>query len=419
MREVTIDMILRDHYNAISSDKLSDDNIKIDTDMVIEDSKNKYLVAFAEFLNNASLNGYKISESIMSKLLNIIEYEGYQYQIINEYIRILKENMNWTLEEENIKLKPKQAIEYINFYLSTDPNTTAYYITTYKFETVIGYPLLIEVDDPTKLINDDFKLWIGAYRKLCDISYYYYKNHYNLYYAALRGHRDRILMALPLLEEDDIEKLDVLIQQYYDMSDLATLLEMYYRYNKVDYLTDPLPEVVNRNIRRLIELKMVNVAPEQLALEISDDIDLWEGFNFNNADLGINTLQSAIDIYNTWPDRYNIDDSASLISKIVHKYPDDVYFYARQILLDMNYKEFCDKFTYIIAELDNKISEEERDSLVSECINGLILLRNEEVNNEIENLYKRLNTIYTSGNINSRFIYPSICILEDNMGNIR
>lgn len=397
MREITIDSILRDHYNAISSDKLSDDNINIDENLVVEDSKNKYLQAFAQFLNDAYMNNYKISDSIISKLMNIIEYDGYQYQIIKEYIRILIENMDWEEIPNSIQLTPTEAIEYINLYLSMGPDNVAYYTDNHKFATIgITNRLLIEIDDPMKLINEDFKQWEGKYRKLCDIAYFYYKYKYNLYYAAFRGHRNRLLMAMPLLEEEDIEKFDALIQQDYSISNLATILEMYYKYNELD-LPDSLPEIVNRNIRRLIELRMFNTANEQLALEISDSIELWRRFNENNDNLGINTLDCAINIYDTWPDRYNIYDDIDLIDRIISKYPEDVYFYARQILLDMNYDVFCYKFVSIFSKLDDRLRPEERDSLVSECVFGLVSLKNEEVNIALQNLYDNLIKIHDSG----------------------
>lgn len=389
MKEVTIDSILRDHYTALSSDKLSDDNIKIDTDLLAEDSKSKYLVTFAEFLNKLAMKNYKISDKIMLKLLNIIDYEGYQYQIINGYIRIITETMNWNLQDvKSVVFEPKESIEYINEYLSMDIDKVVYYTNDNKF-IISGIRMLIEIDDPEKLIEDDFYKWNDKYSKLCDIVYFYYRYKYNLYYTSLYSHRDRLLMALPLLEEENIENFDALIQQDYSISEISIILEMYYRYNEIP-LEESLTEVTNKNIRRLIELKMFNKTNEQLALEISDNIDLWEAFNRNNNDLGTQSLDIAIEIYHKYPNIYSIHDDIELIDLIITKYSNDAYFYIRQILLDMNYKNFCNYFITIFSKINNYISLEERDSLISECISGLILLKNEEVDTALQNLYDNL-----------------------------
>ena len=168
MIEPTIDQILAYFYNAIDSSKLDEDNIIINENLVIEDSKNKYLQAFAKFLNDSYHKGYRISESIISKLMNIIDYEGYEWQIIQQYIKILNTAI---IEDGDVlpncaNLSPEKCIEYINLYLqSKDNNYIPYYLYT---EDIYNAPeakkrTLIEVSDPIPMIINDMKKWIDEH----------------------------------------------------------------------------------------------------------------------------------------------------------------------------------------------------------------------------------------------------------------
>ena len=170
MIEPTIDHILTNYYHAIDSSKLSEDNIIIDENLVIEDSKNKYLQAFAEFLNDSYWKGYRISESIISKLMNIIDYEGYEYQIIQQYIKILNTAIITDSSELPVcaELSPEKCIEYINLYLEGKNNNIPYYLyENDKIEIISDFALrtLIEVSDPIPMIINDMKKWIDEHSK--------------------------------------------------------------------------------------------------------------------------------------------------------------------------------------------------------------------------------------------------------------
>ena len=165
MREVTVDEILRDYYYAIDASKLSEDNIVIDENLVVEDSKNKYLQEFAHFLNDSYWKGYKISDSIIAKLMNIIEYEGYEYQIIKQYIKIL-DSAIVIHKEDNIPvcvdLDPLKCIEYINLYLNAKDYNIPYYVYNHTFKTNTNPKIytLTEISDPTPMIVKDMQEWI-------------------------------------------------------------------------------------------------------------------------------------------------------------------------------------------------------------------------------------------------------------------
>ena len=164
MREPTINEILRDYYYAIDSSRLNDDNIIIDENLKVEDSKNKYLQAFATFLNLSYWQGYRISESIISKLMGIIDYEGYEYQIIEQYIKILNSAMISHSEEIPVcvELSPQKCIEYINLYLETNGNGIPYWVYDEEIKIIYDVSLhtLVEVSDPISMIINDMKKWI-------------------------------------------------------------------------------------------------------------------------------------------------------------------------------------------------------------------------------------------------------------------
>lgn len=166
MKNLTVDEILKYYYRAIDSSKLNEDNIIIDENLVVEDSKNKYLKEFANFLNDSYWKGYRISESIISKLMNIIEYTGYEYQLIKQYIDILNSCIISRYEEipNTIDITPQRAIEYINLYISCQDDKIPYYITDKKFNTNCNeLYTLIEIEDPISIIIKDMKEWISKH----------------------------------------------------------------------------------------------------------------------------------------------------------------------------------------------------------------------------------------------------------------
>lgn len=161
----TIDDILKYFYNSIDEKKLYEDKIVVDEDNLHEDSKNIYLQKFAKFLNDSAYKGYKISSSIISKLLKVIEYDGYQDQIIDQYADIL----NTAMRNEYIKeppanyLDPMWCIDYVNKYIASDydkvvsyDESSVFIIENYKY-------LLQEIKDPTPIVINDIQEWINSY----------------------------------------------------------------------------------------------------------------------------------------------------------------------------------------------------------------------------------------------------------------
>ena len=161
MFNASIEQILMYFYNAIPSSYLDDDNIIINEERVFENSKERYLKEFAKFLNNLIHIGYKVSGSIMSRLLNIIEYEGYQHQIMEQYIEIITKNMKDYNAEFSLEFTPKKAIEYINAYISSPEDSAVEYMGGEKFIDMPYMHLIIEIKDPIPMIINDIQEWLN------------------------------------------------------------------------------------------------------------------------------------------------------------------------------------------------------------------------------------------------------------------
>lgn len=163
----TIDDILKYFYNSIDSEKLHEDKIVIDEYDMRDDSKNLYLQKFAMFLNDSAYKGYKISNSIIVRLLRVIEYDGYQHQIIDQYSKILSNAMKNDIvikeEQPTEYLDPMWCIDYVNKYIATDDDKVVYYNKSEKFITENYKYLLQEIKDPTPIVINDIQEWINNY----------------------------------------------------------------------------------------------------------------------------------------------------------------------------------------------------------------------------------------------------------------
>ena len=149
LENITIDNVLKEYYHAIPADKLDDENIVID-ETLVEDSVNKYIVEFCKFLRASYNRGYYISESILSKLMAVIDYEDYAYQVFMGYKTVLENAMNDYVTEYNQPMDEftvEQSINYINEYLDD--------IRDDDFEPESLMHVLLEVDDPITLIYND------------------------------------------------------------------------------------------------------------------------------------------------------------------------------------------------------------------------------------------------------------------------
>lgn len=124
-KEVTIESVLRDYYHSIPSENLSEDKITIDEDLAMESSKELhiYVIRLAIFLNECYYKGYVLSGSILKRLMDIIDYEGYQCQILYSYMDIL----NKAMVDHNISENVKPDFDNLN----PDIDTCREYITTY------------------------------------------------------------------------------------------------------------------------------------------------------------------------------------------------------------------------------------------------------------------------------------------------
>lgn len=149
LENITIDNVLKEYYHAIPADKLDDENIVID-ETPVEDSVNKYIVEFCKFLRASYNRGYYISESILSKLMAVIDYEDYAYQVFMGYKTILENAMNDYVTEYKQPIDEftvEQSINYINEYLDD--------IRDDDFEPESLMHVLLEVDGPITLIYND------------------------------------------------------------------------------------------------------------------------------------------------------------------------------------------------------------------------------------------------------------------------
>lgn len=149
LENITIDNVLKKYYHALPADKLNDENIVID-ETPVEDSVNKYIIEFCKFLRASYNRGYYISESILSKLMGVIDYEDYAYQVFMGYKAILENAMNDYVTEYKHPMDEftvEQSIKYINEYIDD--------IRDDDFEPESLMHVLITVKNPTGYIFNE------------------------------------------------------------------------------------------------------------------------------------------------------------------------------------------------------------------------------------------------------------------------
>lgn len=127
INEVSIDKILLYFYNGIDSRDLDENKIIISEENISDNSKELYLQKFAKLLNYCGYNDYRLSSSIVVKLLDIIEYEGYQDQIISQYYDIITKNMKSEDIYNEQDLSPMEAIQFINEYIAKEDMIVIYH----------------------------------------------------------------------------------------------------------------------------------------------------------------------------------------------------------------------------------------------------------------------------------------------------
>lgn len=419
IRNVTINSILRDYLYSIDSSLLSEDNIDIDDTITIEESSQKYIQLLASFLNEAYYMGYIMSESILNRLLNIINYEGYEYQVMTAYSDILMNAMNDNHGEDPNRpmykidmLSYEESKNYVMDYVDTvknaeeisslsfphyrNPNSTAE-------DSDFVLMFLNEVEYPIDRIYKDFENATHPVQ-IAEYGYILYKYNVPAYISLINKTNNIYAYLFFLLDNEDNTSLDILVDNIITIPSLARLIDMY-EYFIIDKPSDKyiMPnDIANKNIFRLFKYLSINVAEEQIAMIIGLDIDIWENY-LNTCDFNeqiskdFSRLDDLIDIFHS-DNKYNILNPIEYIYTIKDKYKDDAYFYARHCLLSMDYKLFFTNFTNIYNELLNSIDTKELSELCIECINDFKNFDVEEINDMINELYTQLCYLTSTDN---------------------
>lgn len=416
LENVTMDTVLRDHYHLIPIDKLSEDNITIDENLVIEDSSTRYPQIFASFLNDAYYRGYIISESILKKLMDVIDYEGYEVQIFEKYIDILHEYMNdYECDEDNrpkegYLLEPQEAIDFVTKYCEAikDSNINIPHYRNPESEVEERqFPLCIlnEMVNPLVIYNDIIN-GCDNINKLIETSYAIYKWDFRSY-LELVNRLKYPETFLFLLDRDKIQDWDVLTDNIKSFDMLARCIKSYYLYSEKD-IDYPLKPQMVENMTRIINIITMNVPIEQVAIEISKDYILWKLISGTNFKDDNDILPRAVELYENDPDTFGITSPVEYIMELPSYFNHDRYFYARYILLNMDYRLLCNHFIEMFSKISNYLDFEACKSLIVECISGLANLYVYDVDLQLIHLHNELEELRYGMNHNNTVIKPTI-----------
>lgn len=429
LENVNIDSIMKKYYHGICSDKLSEDKINIDENLEVENSSTKYLQLFASFLNESYYKGYVLSNSIMKKLMDIIDYEGFEYQILEKYIDILNNAMNdYKCDEDNrptyreIILESEESKNFVMEYLKVLNDEKFVYSSlevphfknpeSSKEDKLFDLIMLREIDYPIDImykaiINGDY-----SYNFYIENMKVIYDENISAYKSLIKNNTSSLFF---LLNYDNNRALDILVDNVTSLPMLANLIKRYENYlanNDTNHVKYKFDTIVNNNIRRLIEILTINVSIEQTAMIIGMDYNLWKSYCDENYH-ELHTLLYAVNLYQSDPDRFKMLNSLDFIFKIKEYYINDVYFYARTALLSMDYNIFCNNFIDIFEELYKYIDESTLVKLFNECIDGLIFLRNGNVDKALINLSNNLTKLYYKDNKNTMIKYNGKELITD------
>lgn len=418
LEEKELDDILRDYCNGIYTQELSEDKIEIDDTLQDENSPSKYIQLFACFLNESYYRGYIISESIISKLMDIIGLDGYQYQIIEKYIDILFNHMNdYKIDEENrpvfreIVLDVDESKSFINEYLtavkSIDPNSIEEKSTVIPHfrnpeskqkDIITSLYVFNEIEYPIdyiykRIINRE----TDSLEELTELSFIIYKYNINAYKDICNKIKSPYTMFF-LFGFNDNESLDILVSNItslYDLVEYVYIIEKYL--NKIDENKYPYRfnnDIINNNIRRLIELLTINITIEQTAMLIGPKYEIWRKYCDENYH-ELNTLLMAVNLYESDPDRFKVVHSYDYIKNIKKYYKGDEYFYYRNTLLNMPFSQVLSfhEFKKIYHELVNNLTENLAIDLLQELFDGYIKLRNSMVDMYLKILYNDIKSL--------------------------
>lgn len=394
LRDITVDSLLK-KYNFIDSSKLSEDKININDELVVENSFDQYVKEFVYFLNEAYYRGYVVSESIFKRLMDIIEYEGYEYQIIKSYINILLESMNdYNMDSINrpyygeFSITSEEALNFINKYLEVlqSNSITAFDYPHYRQDRGLNeapfeiIPLK-ETDNPIDVINN--KINRNSLNEFIEISYALYKYDINIYLKALGKYEYPLEGLIFLLDETDYVYSDILVEFVKSFSDLNNLSAYYYT------TFGEISAIAETNIARLTEILSLNLLINNVISQIGNNYNFWSIIGKNSKLLsnimGSYVTEDCPTVFAPYMYYMNyIDDS--------HK--EDNYFYLRNLLMNIDYRIICDNFILFIKEIETKLPHDEVISLFNEWLISLMRIDNREIINRLKEFKKELESYH-------------------------
>lgn len=408
IRRTTIDSVLRDYFYSINSIKLSEDNIDIDDSVVVEESTQRYIQLLASFLNEAYYMGYIMSESILNRLLNIINYGGYEYQIMNAYADILMGSMN-DMHGDDINrpvykrdmLSYTEAQGYVTDYVDAvrhDNEINSLIFPHYrnpnsdKEDTQFLLMFLNEESYPIDRVYKDFENATHPIQ-IAEYAYLLYRYNKPAYVSYLNKTNNIYAYTFFLLDYMDNMSLDIITDYIKTIPSLSRLIDMYAYFDTTDKPEGTyarFTDNANKNIYRLLELLLINVSDEQTAMVIGLNENIWTAYYDANYDyIDLSRLNNALNLFKSHK-KYNMLNPVEYLYSIGTKYPDDVYFYARYCLLNMDYSLFFSNFVKMYNYLIKFINTKDLVDLFDECIQGFKSLQVPEVDERINNLYTEL-----------------------------
>lgn len=386
-----LDSLLK-YYGYIESSKLSEDKIDIDENLVIENSFDKYIETFVTFLNNLYYNRIAISESIFKKLMDIIDYEGYEYQIIKNYIEILLNNMpdnsevNINNKDSSYSFTTEEGIDFINKYLEALQSGSVNSLSFPHYQKVVTLVdsiqgeeedsaftvnIFKETENPIDVIAENIS---GVNLEVFISSLYIlYKNDINTYLKVLGSYKYPLEGLVFLLDETDYVYIDILLEFVEDFRNLNNLISYYYS------TFGEISGIAHTNIIRLSEILMLNLANNNVVSQIANNIPFWKDIISPDNKLLYNIMKD-VDI--KWSTEFS--PYGYYINYINNSHKDDIYFYLRYLLLNIDYRIICDNFITFIKEIETKVSHDELISVFDEWLIALSRLNNNDVNNKLK-----------------------------------
>lgn len=395
LNNVTVDSVLMKYYHSIDSRHLQDDKINIDSKKVV-DSSTKYIQYFAAFLDTLHSKGYVLSDSILKKLMDIIDYEGYEYQIMKCYADIIFKYIDKdAVFEFDGYIDKETSIEYITNYskaiknLDSSVESVSYgcvpYFTDIDFDIESPFYVLKEMNAiiPT-LYYDITNHKVEDIEQAIETLYVIYKEDPELF-SQIDRTRYKVALFFLLLE-DSYDALDMFIDANINLFDLHDIIHSCFIYKTTHDIND-FRKIFTKNINRVINILTVNIRDEDIAMIISEHFEFWDDLCKSYK---IDRFEHPLEMCRTDIKKYKILNDLDFLDKAIEEYQYDLYFYARYILMNMDYRVFCDNFIHIFDKLGDYLSDKEIKEIIHGCMNGLSNLHVEEVDNKLNELHDNL-----------------------------